>query len=230
MNYSLSNFYTCKPWLLFRLSVMNDRLTDKGELICEYCGKPIVMQYDCIAHHKEELTERNVNDAMVSLNPDNIMLVHHKCHNKIHDKLGSMSYRQKVYLVYGAPLSGKSTWVDSVKLPGDLIVDMDSIWECVSGCPRYVKPYRLKAVVFGVRDKLLEDVRMRKGKWKNAYVIGGYPLISERERLVNSLGAEEVLIDCTREECMKRLEACTDGRGKEWERFISEWFRLYSPQ
>jgi hypothetical protein len=31
---------------------------------------------------------------------------------------------------------------------GDLIVDMDSIWECISGCGRYVKPNRILSIVF----------------------------------------------------------------------------------
>ena len=75
-------------------------------------------------------------------------------------------------------MSGKTTWVNSVHQAGDLVVDMDSIWQCVSGLNRFQKPMALNAVVFGVRDYLIDSVRMRRGKWNNAYVIGGYPLIS----------------------------------------------------
>ena len=35
---------------------------------------------------------------------------------------------------------------------------------------------------------------MRKGKWKNAYVIGGYPAKMERERLEQRLNAESIFI------------------------------------
>ena len=84
---TLYDFYRSKPWENLLKTLKMDRLNEQGELICEYCGKPIVRKYDCIGHHKIELTEDNFSDADISLNPDNIMLVHHKCHNIIHDKL-----------------------------------------------------------------------------------------------------------------------------------------------
>lgn len=228
MRYTLDNFYQSKPWSNLLQVIRNERLNEHGELICEHCGKPITAKYDCIGHHKVYLTEANVNDAMISLNPDNVALVHHRCHNKIHEKF---EYKPKqVFLVYGAPLSGKSTWVDDVRCVGDLIVDIDNIWQCVSGCERYVKPERLNANVFGVRDKLLEQVKFRQGKWNNAYVIGGYPLSGERERLIKSLGAREIFIDTSMDECLARLQACNDGRNvSDWTKYIEDWFRKYKP-
>lgn len=224
----LSNFYQSDEWIALRLGVINERLNDEGFVICEYCGKPIVRAYDIIAHHKEELTEENVNDANISLNPENIMLVHHRCHNYIHNKLGYSS--KKIYLVYGAPLSGKTSYVKSVREPGDLIIDMDNIWQCVSDCDRYIKPARLNAVVFKVRDTMLDAVRYRLGKWNNAYIIGGYPLISERERLIREFGAEAIYIECSMDECMRRLNECSDNRDKtEWAKYISNWFHRYTP-
>lgn len=225
---TLSDFYHSKEWERFRPIVIDSRTDDKGTIYCEYCGKPIVKTYDCILHHTEELTEANVNDVLVSLNPELIQLVHHACHNKIHNKLGYAN--RQVYVVYGSPLSGKSVWVDKVKQIGDLIIDMDSIWQCISGCDRYIKPNRLRSVAFGIRDELIDMVRTRRGKWLNAYVIGGYPLQVERERLINMLGAREVFIDTDRKECIKRLMECEDGRDKEeWMKFIDEWWNKFNP-
>ena len=127
-------------------------------------------------HHTVELTEENHLDANISLNPNKIKLVHHRCHNLIHEKL---AYTQKqVFIVYGAPLSGKSKYVKEISNIGDFIVDIDNIWQCVSGCERYIKPNRLTSVVFSVRDNLIESIRYRRGKWINAYIIGGF-LMSE---------------------------------------------------
>lgn len=228
MIYTLDNFYTSKEWAKFRRVVIGERLTAEGETVCEYCHRPIVRAYDIILHHKQELTEENVNDVMISLNPDNIMLVHHRCHNVIHNKLG---HRERgIYLVYGAPLSGKRTYVEEVREPGDLIIDMDSIWQCVSGCDRYTKPQRLNAVVFGVRDYLLDAVRYRRGRWASAYIIGGYPLISDRERLCKELGAREIFIECDRKECINRLLQSKDGRDfTTWLGYIDDWFLKYIP-
>ena len=222
----LSDFYRSKEWVLFRLGVINDRLTNDGLSVCEYCGHPIVRSYDIIAHHITELTERNVFDVEVSLNPDNIQLVHHVCHNKIHNKLGTI--KREIYLVYGSPLSGKSSWVDSVREPGDLVVDMDLLWMAVSGCDKYVKPVRLKDNVFAVRDLLIEQVRLGVGSWKNAYIIGGYPLVGERERLGRRLGAKEIYIDCSKEECLARLKKDNERSFSEWKKYIDDWWSKYT--
>ena len=223
----IGNFYQSKEWANLMKVIRMERVNEQGQIICEQCGKPIIRKYDCIGHHVIELDESNVNDANIALNPDNIMLVHHRCHNKIHNKLGY--YMRQVYLVYGSPLSGKSTFVKDSMNAGDLIVDIDNIWQCVSGCDRYTKPNRLKSVVFCVRDQLLDMVRIRQGKWQNAFIVGGYPLCSERERLVKSLNAREVFVDTNKEECIRRLYECSDGRDVDaWEKYISDWWEKFS--
>lgn len=230
-SYTLDTFYKSKQWVDLVHAIRLERINSDGDVICEECGEPIVRAYDCIGHHKEELTELNVNDAMISLNPDNVMLVHHKCHNRIHKKFYYGEDTRQVYLVYGSPLSGKTTWVNEVRNDGDLIVDIDSIWQAISGCERYQKPAVLNACVFGVRDYLIECVKYRRGKWRNAYVVGGYPLISERERLCRELRAREIFIDTSQKECLQRLEECKDGRDTEqWTKFILEWWKRYSPR
>lgn len=231
MRYTLSNFYKSNEWYDLTQLLKSERVNENGDLICEYCGEPIIRAYDCIGHHTIELDDNNVNDAMISLNPSLIQLVHHKCHNRIHKKFYTGEDVRQVYLVYGSPLSGKTTWVNEVRNAGDLIIDMDNIWQAVSGCDRYEKPKRLNACVFGVRDYLLECVKYRRGKWLNAYVIGGYPLISERERLCKELRAREIFIDVSKEECINRLMNISDGRDKEeWEKFIDDWWIKYAPR
>ena len=127
--------------------------------------------------------------------------------------------------MYGAPLSGKTSWVNDNKTEGDLIIDMDSIWECISGCDRYIKPKRLNAVAFKVRDTLLDCVKYRLGKWDVCYLIGGFPLQAERERLIKELGARDIFIEATKEECLSRL----DERSEEWSEYIEQWFSRYIP-
>lgn len=222
----LSNFYTSKDWVGLMKIIRLQRLNDDGFNVCEYCGKPIINKYDCIGHHVTALTEENYLNAEISLNPDNVILVHHRCHNKIHDRLG-LSYVRQIYLVYGSPLSGKTSFVRDSMSCGDLVVDMDNIWQCVSGQDRYVKPKRLTQNVFAIRDSLLDQIRTRRGYWLNAYVIGGYPLISERERLLRSLGAREVFIDTPKDVCITR--AVTSGRPKEYVQYIEDWWEKYTP-
>ena len=216
------DFYRSREWRELTKQLKLMRVNAEGFNVCEFCGGVITSAYDCICHHVIELNERNVNDVSIALNPDNIQLVHHKCHNKIHNKLGVKE--RQVYLVWGSPCSGKTTWVNEVKLPGDLIVDIDSIWECISGCDRYIKPTELTSNVFSIRDTLYEHIRYRLGNWDNAYVIGGYPLISERERLCKTLNARDVFIDTDKEVCMLRAES-----RKGWSRYVEEWWDRFIP-
>lgn len=225
--YDLYSFYRSDEWERLIQILKTERVDANGQIICEHCGKPIVKAYDCIAHHKDPLTEENVNDFSISLNPANIQFVHHKCHNDIHGRF--FGNTRDVFLVYGAPLSGKSTFVRENMSEGDLVVDIDNIWECVSGLPKGIKPKKLNAVVFQIRDTLLDDVKYRLGKWRTAYVVGGYPLKAERERLCKELGAKEVFIDTPREECIDRISAGLEERIR-LTSFIDEWWERYSKE
>lgn len=217
---STAEFYTSRIWSAFLAQLKLDRLNDRGELICEHCGKPIVKKYDCIGHHIIELTDDNVNDATIALNPDNVELIHFSCHNKIHRRFDG--FYQSVYLVYGSPCSGKSTWAQQNANADDLIVDIDRVWECLSMQDKYSKNDRIKSNVFGVYDTLIEQVKRRVGKWRNAYIIGGYPLASDRERLCDLLRAQPIFIDESREVCEAR--AVND----DWREYIGEWFEAYT--
>lgn len=221
---TLDNFYQSKEWENFRRIVIAERTREDGFVYDEATGKPILKKYDMILHHKEFLTEDNVNDVNISLNPDNIMIVSHKTHNKIHDKLGYK--RKEIYIVYGSPLSGKTTYVKENMSEGDLLIDMDNIWECISGQKRYIKPPRLNAIAFMIRDNLIDAVKHRLGQWRNAYLVGGYPLISERERLSKELGARLIYIESTKEECLTRLEN-SDRDKAEWTKYINQWWDRY---
>ena len=220
--FTLSTFYKSDEWESFRRVIMNERLDENGDIVCEQCHKPIIKKYDIILHHVEELTESNVNDYNISLNPSNIKLVHHKCHNQIHERFGYQRSR-KVYIVYGSPCSGKTTWVHENAGDNDLILDIDAIWQCISVCDKFHKPNRLKENMFGIRDCILEQIKMRVGKWQNAYVIGGYPNKYDRERLAELLGAQLIFIDTDQETCLTRASS------DEWWQYINDWFAEFIP-
>ena len=222
---STTHFYRSDEWERFRLTVINDRRTDEGLTICEHCGEAILKPYDLILHHIDPITETNVNDYEVSLNPENIMIVHHRCHNEIHERFGFGNGSRHIYLVYGAPCSGKSSFVSRIAGRHDIIVDMDSIFECITANDRYDKPDSIKSVAFGVRDSLLDSIKVRRGRWTNAYIVGGYPMASERERMSAIYGAEEIFIDVDKDECLMR---CAE-RPKEWTEYVEAWFERYSP-
>lgn len=214
--HSIFSFYRSQEWSDLRTRLMLERTNGDGLLLCARCGKPIVRPYDCIAHHKTELTEENVQDYDISLNPENIELIHFRCHNLEHERFEG--FRQRVFIVYGPPCAGKTTWVMEQARDDDLIVDIDRIWEAVCKADRLHKPNRLKQNVFGIHQCMIEQIKIRKGNWRTAYVIGGYPLQSERERLADLLGAELIFIDTDEETCISRAP------DENWIAYIKDWF------
>lgn len=222
---SLAEFYTSREWRLLRAQLINERTGADGILRCEYSGKPLLKPFDIIAHHKQELTLQNVNDYNISLNPENIMLVSMQAHNEIHARFGYAQGR-KVYYIYGAPCSGKSSWVDNVKGNSDLIIDIDLVWQAITG-RKYHKPDALKVCAFQLYNSLLDMAKTRQGKWQRAYVITGGAHKGQRERQIAELGAEPIFINTNQETCLQRLSNDTDRDKDQWAQYIADWFKLY---
>ena len=226
---SLEQFYNSEEWKATRAKIINDRQADDGIVYCEFSGVPLVNSYEIIAHHKTPLTMDNVNDYSISLNPSNIMLVSHKAHNEIHKRFGYSAGR-KVYYVYGAPCSGKTTFVKSVKGNSDIVCDMDNIWECITGGARYDKPNALKTNVFETQRFILDMIKKRVGNWERAYIIDGGAFKTPRNNRINDLGAEAIFINTDKETCLKRLATDnnrTQAQRAEWARYIDKWFNEY---
>lgn len=222
---TLHSFYTSKEWRDFRQALIAERIAPDGVLYDEYSGKPLLHDYDIILHHKEPLTLQNVNDYSISLNPANIMIVSIKSHNEIHARFGGY-WNRKVYYVWGSPCSGKNRFVMQNKGAADLIIDIDAIWQAITGGAKYDKPDALKQNVFMLRDALLEQVKTRAGKWQTAYILSTEPRVSVRNRICNQLGAEQIYIDCTKEEALQRLHNDAERAAviPQWESYIDNFF------
>lgn len=211
----LGDFYRSDEWERCRALAVAERLARDGELKCERCGKIIVRQYEAILHHKTELDEANVHDPSVALNPANLMLVCHWCHDAIHERWGHQRSRH-VYLVWGCPCSGKRAFVDSSRGKHDIVVDIDAIFESLGGERNAVKSEAL-----AMYRTAVDLIRTRSGRWRNAWIIRTLPRSSDRDRLQRDLGgAETIHIETPLEEC--RAEAAK--RGGDW----PEWVETYA--
>ena len=220
----LQAFYKSRVWENFIERLRYERTGEDGTLVCEHCGRPIIRKYDCIGHHLTELTDNNVDDYNVSLNPSNIALVHFRCHNEIHKRFGySAREPQHVYIVYGSPCAGKAEWVADVAEPGDIVLNIDRLWAAIRAdkCGAYEKPSEIKQNVFALRDNLIDMIRVRRGRWNNAYIIGGYPLEGERERLAEMVSADKIIfIDTPKDLCILKAKSISP----DMEKYVVEWF------
>lgn len=213
----LHQFYCSKPW---RELSYNLKIKINGK--CNRCGETIVDFSKLIGHHKVELDESNVNDPKVSLNPELIEIICHDCHNKEHRRFGN---KKNVYIVYGSPLSGKTTLVRELIQYGDIVLDIDALWQAVSFQEEYVKPKNVRFNIFKLRDELLDQIKTRYGNWYDAYVIMSLPDKYERERLRESLGAKLIYCEATKEECINRLDK--SDKPRQWLDYINEWWDKY---
>ena len=234
-----ASFYAGDDWANCKAQVLNERLKN-GAIYCEHCGGVILKNFNpqeknnagaMVFHHITPLTEANMNNAAISINPRNIAILHWQCHNEVHRRFTGQNTRpeKKVYLITGAPCSGKTTFARERMEAGDVIVDIDDIWQQISGRPRYEKPNSLKPLVFATRDAQEEQVRMGAGTWRNAFIIRSLPLAMDRKRLAERIGAEVITIDTPKEECLERLRKNPQGRNvAEYEKFINSYFMMFS--
>jgi hypothetical protein len=213
----LTAFYTGRAWrdLALRLKI------ERGGR-CERSGRIFTDLSRLCGHHKIELTEENVGDASVSLNPQNIEIISFEEHNREHRRFG---YKRKTYIVWGSPLSGKTTTVRQIMRRGDIVMDIDALWQAVSFQPEYIKPDGLRFNVFRLRDSLLDQIYTNYGNFCDAYIIGGYPDKYERERLAGRYGAELIYCESAKEECIDRVLAA--GRPSEWAKYVNDWWYIY---
>lgn len=228
---TLTDFYRQQKWRQLRSHLMLERVNSKGELLCEHCGKLIVKGSGCIVHHIIPLTVENMDDWNIAFNPKNLMLVHSKCHNEIHERFGN--WQKKVVIVHGSPCSGKTYYVNENKAKNDLVVDLDSIYFALSHNAKYENNPAIKDVVFAVRESIYNSITNRLGDWKSAWVICStlyFPI--DRENLSRQLNATDIIyIKNTKENCLENLYSDTERNNpfiqNKWKEFIEDFFFMF---
>jgi hypothetical protein len=219
----LQNFYKSREWIAFRLMLIALR----GP-VCQECGRVIARTIDIIGHHTTPLTIDNYKDRSISLNPDKVELVCFDCHNKVEQRFGYVPTKQ-VFIVYGAPMSGKTMLTKQLMQRNDIVVDINEIYQAITGLPSYDKPNALYSNAVAVQNLLIDQVRTRYGKWNNAYIVGGYPDPYKRSKLISDIGAELLLCEASQDECVSRLCADADRAmmADQYKQYIAKWFQEY---
>ena len=70
-------FYHSKKWKNIRAFVFQ-----RDFYMCQICKMP----NSSTVHHIKELTPTNIDNASISINPDNLITLCNRCHNLVHDK------------------------------------------------------------------------------------------------------------------------------------------------
>lgn len=133
---------------------------------------------------------------------------------------------KKVFVISGAPGSGKSTYVQKAKKNGDLVVDLDLIASALQGSTERHPDFEpVMDAVLATRDAIYKTIENRKGKWNNAYVITSNPSDLFVTALAGKLSAEVVKMDTSLEECKNRIQNDTSRREPEKDvSLVDKWF------
>lgn len=241
--------YNSKEWARVRAyCLMRDRYT------CQDCGRPAEE-----VHHKEHLTPANIGDVGVSLNPENLVSLCKDCHFKRHsediaervarmnkarlnrymlredgtyfDEQGIMQMR-KVYLVYGSPRAGKTTYVREHMENGDCVIDLDAILAAFHLNGTRAKHDNLLWIALDVRNYLYDQLENRSRSYdcKHVWVIGGFPKRKERRELCERLGADAIYIDTPQKECENRALYTNEYGDAEYSlNVVKSWWNQFEP-
>ena len=111
---------------------------------------------------------------------------------------------KKITIVCGPPGSGKSTYVNQRKKFGDLIIDLDLIWQALTGMSRNQRPSNILPFVLSCRDNIYSQLR-EPNDIDTAWIIAGLPRARDREQLSEKLKAKIVLLLFNKETCLNRI-------------------------
>lgn len=134
----------------------------------------------------------------------------------------------KVYIVYGAPASGKSTYVKEHMKVGDLVVDFDLIKMAIALSDKAESIGKLYDVAEGIREYLYGLIERRTVICDTVWVIASLAKAEERNALVHRLGGTLIYIRASEQQCISR--AIKDGTRKDKElqiKIIRKWFDSY---
>ena len=216
-------FYNSKPWTDTRNTYIAERTRIDGGM-CELCGENVGEEL----HHIIPLTPANINDFDICLNPTNLKFLCKDCHFKVHRELILKQFEEarkrradahiltngcymdeqgyvvkaKRFIVWGAPASGKSTYVREHLQPGDLVVDFDAIKYAISFS--HASNENLFPIAAGIREYLLQAIENGQADCRNVWVIGCFPRRSERNELAERIGAEMIHMDADYKACIER--------------------------
>ncbi len=242
-------FYRSKEWSQVRQYVL---IRDK--YLCRNCGAPAEE-----VHHIKHLTPDNIWDASVSLNPDNLVSLCRDCHFAVHkrdiaegvarsnrerarrrilredgtyfDENGMLVMR-KVYLVYGSPRAGKTTFVREHMEDGDCVIDLDAILAALRLTEKRRKNDNLLGLAIDIRDYLYSELERKSESYdcKHVWIIGGFPGRGEREELCARLNAEPVYISAPQKECERRAIKTNEYGDADYSVYVvRNWWNRYQP-
>jgi len=112
--------------------------------------------------------------------------------------------RPKVYVVHGAPCSGKKDYVAKHMGENDIVFDYDEVMAAISGRPIYEPNRNLVSYCLDIRTLILKKALQRSGAEKTWIITTRVG--DDMESQLSDVPVKYVHIDTPKDECLQRLE------------------------
>lgn len=219
-------FYKSKTWQKCREAFINS-LPSK---LCNRCNE----RPGKIVHHKIPITPNNIDNPYITLSFSNLEYLCQECHNDEHLKRGAVRQEvefdddgnlikrdvvnseniylpfitkpinKKVYIICGAPGSGKTTYVNENSKSDDIVIDLDKIIMQYTNKPLYSNTEKYIKIAIKRRNEILNNLNFYKSNI--VWFIVSAPTAIERKHWKEQLDGTIVLMNTSKEECYRRIE------------------------
>lgn len=240
-------FYKSAKWERKRAAILK-----RDEYLCQECKRYNKSTEANVVHHIFPLEQY----PEYALENWNLISLCHQCHECMHErytgklsplgmqwvdrvslkygidkkKLFKTANGYSVYLVWGSPASGKTTYVKKHRRDEDMVIDLDLIKQSISMQGKTNTGEHLLPVALSIREHLYNMVEHREIPC-NVWVVAGLPRLADRARLIKRLKPDEVLfMNVPKEECIQRALNDNERADKELQiRIINKWFNEFEP-
>lgn len=126
-----------------------------------------------------------------------------------------------IYLVYGSPCSGKSTYIKEHMSDGDIVCDVDLLYEAIGCRKAHDADLWVHETALKLKNTLLDIIRDRDGMWKDVYVVSTANTEEKIKKDKERINADEcIFVDTPYDVCMERAK----DRPQYFKYLIEEWF------
>ena len=136
--------------------------------------------------------------------------------------------QSKIYLIWGSPASGKTTYVKDNKQDNDIVIDIDALRQAITMSEYKTYDYH-KDIVITLRDTLYNIVKDKRLLEGDAWVIACLSNADKRNDLISRIKVDEsIYVEATQEECISR--AMNDSRRVDKDlqiKIINDWFENF---
>ncbi len=205
----------------------------REEPLCQQCLGVGRTEPATVVHHLDPVYP----DGEILCDLDRLESLCLSCHSK-GEGWGAAMSRQRVgqqieegtvsvnrYVVCGPPASGKTTWVEGMRKPGDLVWDFDAVATVLTGISGHDRPAEAIGILMAMSSGMIQWLIEETTRHCNVYMI-----VVDREdarAMASAIGAEVITMDTDEATCLARIDA-DDGRravAARQREAVRQWFR-----